>query len=125
MAEDKVLPVPTGLWLSNTIFSVLVLFVFRRTEQERPVVPEPVTLAGRWLLEGLLIRPYQRLAARLHRKPGHPCLARLAFWFMLIQIQASFIYLAARCTGVPVYNSSASKSPKKQDSVPVHTANNA
>ncbi|WP_417908823.1 LPS export ABC transporter permease LptF [Candidatus Electronema sp. PJ] len=70
MAEDKVLPVPTGLWLSNAIFSVLVLFVFRRTEQERPVVPEPVTLAGRWLLEGLLVRPYQRLAARLHRKPA-------------------------------------------------------
>ncbi|MCW5201125.1 LPS export ABC transporter permease LptF, partial [Desulfobulbus sp. F4] len=32
MAEDRVLPVPVGLWLPNALFAVLVLFIFRRTE---------------------------------------------------------------------------------------------
>ena len=68
MAEDKVLPVSVGLWLANAVFFVLILFIFQRTEQERPVLPEPLTAASRRLLELLLLQPWQRLTARLNRK---------------------------------------------------------
>jgi lipopolysaccharide export system permease protein len=68
MAEDKAVPVPVGLWLSNALFAVLTFFVFRRTEQERPVIPEQLTAAGRWLVETVLLKPWQWLAARRGRK---------------------------------------------------------
>jgi hypothetical protein len=57
-----------GLWLPNALFAVLVLFIFHRVEQERPVVPEPLTAACRWLLEAVLLKPWQKLSARWQRK---------------------------------------------------------
>ncbi|MCW5200162.1 LptF/LptG family permease, partial [Desulfobulbus sp. F1] len=68
MAEDRAVPVFIGLWLPNALFAVLVLFIFHRVEQERPVVPEPLTTAGHWLLETLLLKPWQKLSARWQRK---------------------------------------------------------
>jgi lipopolysaccharide export system permease protein len=68
LAEDGVLPVPVGLWLPNLLFAGLTLFIFRRAEQERPVVPEALSTAGHWLLEVLVLRPWQRLSTRLKRR---------------------------------------------------------
>ncbi|MCW5206323.1 LptF/LptG family permease [Desulfobulbus sp. F5] len=68
MAEDRAVPVFIGLWLPNALFAVLVLFIFHRVEQERPVVPEPLTTAGHWLLETVLLKPWQKLSARWQRK---------------------------------------------------------
>jgi lipopolysaccharide export system permease protein len=68
LAEDGVLPVTVGLWLPNLLFAGLTLFIFRRAEQERPVVPEPLSAAGHWLLEVLLLRPWQQLSTRLKRR---------------------------------------------------------
>lgn len=67
LAEDKAVPVPAGMWLPNLLFAALTLFIFSRAEQERPVVPEPLDAALRWLAD-LLLAPWRRLAARLSRQ---------------------------------------------------------
>ena len=77
MAEDRAVPVPVGMWLPNLLFAALTLFVFRRAEQERPVIPEPLSASLSWF-SGLLLVPWRRLAAQLsstqrqHRKTALP-----------------------------------------------------
>uniref|UniRef100_UPI004055FA14 LPS export ABC transporter permease LptF n=1 Tax=Candidatus Electronema sp. TaxID=2698783 RepID=UPI004055FA14 len=71
MAEDRAVPVPVGMWLPNLLFAALTIFVFRRAEQERPALPEPLTAALRWIFELLLLAPWRRLTAKLSKQRRH------------------------------------------------------
>lgn len=42
MGEDGVLPLVFSMWLPNILLLILTLFVFHRTYQEKPVIPERV-----------------------------------------------------------------------------------
>jgi len=42
LVEDLVLPLVAGMWAPNIIFLVLMLYVFRRAEQERTLLPRPL-----------------------------------------------------------------------------------
>jgi lipopolysaccharide export system permease protein len=42
MVEDLVLPLVPGMWAPNIIFFALALYVFRRAEQERTLLPQPL-----------------------------------------------------------------------------------
>jgi lipopolysaccharide export system permease protein len=57
MVEDQVLPLTLGMWLPNLFFAGLALLIFRRTEQEKPLVPERLSAAASLIAE--------RIAARL------------------------------------------------------------
>ena len=39
MVEDLVLPLVPGMWLPDILFLILTVYVFYRTEQERPILP--------------------------------------------------------------------------------------
>lgn len=45
MGEDRSLPVAAAMWLPNLLFILLTIAVFRRVEQERPLIPELLTSA--------------------------------------------------------------------------------
>lgn len=59
MVEDLTLPLTLGMWLPNLLFALLALLVFRRAEQEQPLIPER--------LSGLAILAVERITAPLHR----------------------------------------------------------
>jgi len=42
LSESGALPMVFGMWLPNLLFLLLTAFIFRRTDQERPLIPEPL-----------------------------------------------------------------------------------
>ncbi len=70
MGEDRSLPVAVAMWLPNLIFSVLTLFIFRRVERERPLIPEFFTSMLNQIVEVLLLNPWKRLTHRWKGKRG-------------------------------------------------------
>ncbi|MGX9726081.1 MAG: LPS export ABC transporter permease LptF [Candidatus Electronema sp. VV] len=96
LAEDKAVPVPVGMWLPNLLFAALTLFIFRRAEQERPVIPEPLTAAMSWLF-GLLLAPWHRLAARLWKKQRRQTAAASAAGLLVHAEPASRIFHLPGC----------------------------
>jgi len=71
LSEAGTLPLVLGMWLPNILFLALTVGIFRRVDQERPLIPEPLQ---DWVSAGCnrLLRPgYQRIVTwirRLHRK---------------------------------------------------------
>ncbi|MGR0480992.1 MAG: LptF/LptG family permease [Candidatus Electronema sp. V4] len=96
LAEDKAVPVPVGMWLPNLLFAAMTLFVFRRAEQERPVIPEPLTAALSWLF-GLLLAPWHRLAARFSKKRRRRTAAASAAGLLVHAEPASRIFHLPGC----------------------------
>jgi lipopolysaccharide export system permease protein len=60
MAEDMVLPVFWGMWLPNILFAGMTGLIFRRVDQEQPILPERVSLLLEAVLNILFFIPLQR-----------------------------------------------------------------
>ncbi|MBV5319292.1 MAG: LPS export ABC transporter permease LptF [Desulfobulbaceae bacterium] len=67
LSESGTLPLVFGMWLPNILFLLLTIFIFRRVDQERPLIPEPLQdffIAG----FNQLLRPlYDRMTAGIGR----------------------------------------------------------
>ena len=54
MSEAGTLPLVLGMWLPNIFFLTLTVFIFRRVEQEKPLIPERLQRYATLLFEGYL-----------------------------------------------------------------------
>ena len=57
MSEGGTLPLVFGMWLPNILFLALTVFIFRRMEQEKPLIPERLQIVAIGLFERYL-RPF-------------------------------------------------------------------
>ncbi len=67
MAEDLVVPLVIGMWAPNAIFLAMALFIFWRTDQELPLVPERVQNLF-ILLHERTLQPVMKKVVRLVRR---------------------------------------------------------
>ncbi|XOF34240.1 MAG: LPS export ABC transporter permease LptF [Candidatus Electrothrix sp. YB6] len=60
MTEDMVLPVLWGMWLPNILFAGMTGIIFSRVDQERPILPERLSLLLESVLNILFFIPLQK-----------------------------------------------------------------
>jgi len=67
LSENLLVPTLVGMWLPSLLFAGLTLYVFRRVEQERPIIPDQVQ---NWVLD-LLDRYFFPILHRVRKLFTH------------------------------------------------------